>query len=218
MPPTMTRKEQADWADKLIKLKTAWKRNDLAREKEYQKTKKPDADADLDPDLGKVFHYDKECQQLDECYDHFLKTKVVTKFDMNNMKARMEIDKALWKSWIVEETERQNRIKEAYTKVGKESPFVALPTEEQAQAPQVKRVVKPNSTPKAAPESPQKKKKSVRFVLPGDPDDPWQQEAPPSQARTAAMVEHAAETNKAWAEIVAAMEHGEGKAITAEAI
>jgi len=218
----MSHREAKEWAEKLQAMKTAWKLEDALREKAAAEAKGGvDPSAVDDPENGKVFHYEKECSILDEFYTYFLGEGVVKRWDVGSMKARVEADNAAWTAWVEEEAERHDRINAAYKTEGKTAPDVALPTNKPSQTKgperQVKRrhgsfVITQATEAVAEPEKPAKRR--VRFVLPGDPDDPWEQEVPAGQQRNTLMIEEAAATNDAWAKIVASMEHGEGKPTT----
>ena len=220
MTRVMSHREAKEWAAKLIAMKNQWKATDAAREEAAAKEKPVDPDAVVDPENGKVFHYEKECSLLDEYYKLYLERGMLKQWDAGSMKARVEMDQGLWEQWVLEEKERHSRISEAYAAEGKQAPEITLPTMAASKGParQMRRrhgsfvLAHTNHTDGQAvvPEPPTKAKKKVRFVLPGDPDDPWEQEAPKAQQRMTEMKEEAQATNAAWAEIVASIEHGEG--------
>ena len=180
MTKRMTHREQQDWNDALIKMKKEWKAADAVREIEEQIKREQSLNyQEPDPDVGKVFHYEKECGLLDEYHDHFVKTGELLSFDIGNMKGRMAADERVWKLWKEEDLERQGRIKAACQEAG--VPYVA-PAVAAPRAGRVKKVIMPSPPPKPA-------KKAVRFVLPGEPGDPWEQEVSAGIARVQNMRE-----------------------------
>ena len=120
-----------------------------------------------DPDIGKVFNYDKECAILDSFLEFFIKTGLSIKaVDFSDMRQRQAHDDATWEAWLDEDTVRQAWINEAYTAEGRTPPSSA----ESA-------LVLANSSSSEQMHAPKpglrNKKKTVRFVLPGDAEDPW---------------------------------------------
>lgn len=219
MTRALTHREAKAWADKLIALKTEWKKDDAIREKAASLEKEVDPNAVIDPENGKVFHYDKECSLLDDYYKLFLEKGLVKQWDVGSMKARVEADNALWQGWVDEETERHSRIRAAFTAEGKPAPDISLPSAAKEPERQMRRrhgsfvlasTNRADAVEVVLGEAAKPSKRKVRFVLPGDPDDPWEQEVSRGQQRMTELKEEAQATNQAWAQIVASMEHGEG--------
>ena len=86
-------------------MKNDWKVIDAEREREAEAAR--GAREDVNSDLGKVFHYEKECALLDEYHDHYVKTGVVVVYDMAQMMQRTKVDGMVWALWLEEVAERQ---------------------------------------------------------------------------------------------------------------
>lgn len=155
------------WAMKLDRLKKAHKIADAELNAEAIQHAKEN------PDLSeKLMSYQAECEFLDKVINMLKEQEVIHDVDFSNEKQRSARDKETWKKWLAEEKERHKRIRQDYKDLGKKAPKI-------------------DTTHAMAAQEAQPRKKRVRFVLPGEPGDPWKQEVPKGAARLTKLREEA---------------------------